>query len=116
MVKKGIVHVYSSFNNTIVHLTDATGAETLARITSGMTTDKGRRQGSAFPAMKAAKQAAQQAQEKGIEKVDIRVRAPGGQKQKMPGKGAQPSIRAISRSDLEVGNTCTARRMQRKRR
>ncbi|AOV94332.1 30S ribosomal protein S11 [Nanohaloarchaea archaeon SG9] len=104
MVKKGIVHVYSSFNNTIVHLTDATGAETLARITSGMTTDKGRLQGSAFPAMKAAKQAAQQAQEKGIEKVDIRVRAPGGQKQKMPGKGAQPSIRAISRSDLEVGN------------
>lgn len=104
MVKKGIVHVYSSFNNTIVHLTDATGAETLARITSGMTTDKGRLQGSAFPAMKAAKQAAQQAQEKGIEKVDIRVRAPGGQKQKMPGKGAQPAIRAISRSDLEVGN------------
>jgi len=104
MTKKGIVHIYSSFNNTIVHLTDATGAETLARITSGMTTDKGRLQGSAFPAMKAAKQAAQQAQEKGIEKVDIRVRAPGGQKQKMPGKGAQPSIRAISRSDLEVGN------------
>jgi len=104
MTKKGIVHIYSSFNNTIVHLTDATGAETLARITSGMTTDKGRLQGSAFPVMKAAKQAAQQAQEKGIEKVDIRVRAPGGQKQKMPGKGAQPSIRAISRSDLEVGN------------
>lgn len=104
MTKKGIVHIYSSFNNTIVHLTDATGAETLARITSGMTTDKGRLQGSAFPAMKAAKQASQEAQEKGIEKVDIRVRAPGGQKQKMPGKGAQPAIRAISRSDLEVGN------------
>jgi small subunit ribosomal protein S11 len=104
MVKKGIVHVYSSFNNTIVHLTDATGAETLSRITSGQTTDKGRLQGSAFPAMKAAKRVAEEAQEKGIEKVDIRVRAPGGQKQKMPGQGAQPAIRAVSRSELEVGN------------
>ncbi|MBY6287122.1 30S ribosomal protein S11 [Nanohaloarchaea archaeon] len=104
MTKKGLVHIYSSFNNTIVHVTDATGAETISRITSGMTTDKGRLQGSAFPAMKAAKQAVEEADEKGIEKVDIRVRGPGGQKQKMPGKGAQPAIRAISRSDMEVGD------------
>ncbi len=104
MVKKGIVHIYSSFNNTIVHITDSTGAETVSRITSGMTTDKGRLQGSAFPAMKAAKQAIEEASEKGIEKVDIQVRGPGGQKQKMPGQGAQPAIRAISRSDMEVGN------------
>ena len=104
MTKKGIVHIYSSFNNTIVHVTDGTGAETISRITSGMTTDKGRLQGSAFPAMKAAKQAVEEADEKGIEKVDIRVRGPGGQKQKMPGQGAQPAIRAISRSDMEVGD------------
>jgi len=104
MTKKGIVHIYSSFNNTIVHITDATGSETFSRITSGMTTDKGRLQGSAFPAMKAAKQAVEEAKEKGIEKLDIEVRGPGGQKQKMPGRGAQPAIRAISRSDLEVGN------------
>lgn len=104
MTKKGIVHIYSSFNNTIVHITDATGSETFSRITSGMTTDKGRLQGSAFPAMKAAKQAVEESKEKGIEKLDIQVRGPGGQKQKMPGRGAQPAIRAISRSDLEVGN------------
>lgn len=104
MTKKGIVNIYSSFNNTIIHVTDATGAETISRITSGMTTDKGRLQGSAFPAMKAAKQATEEAKEKGIEKLDIKVRGPGGQKQRMPGKGAQPAIRAISRSDLEVGN------------
>jgi len=103
MSKKGVVHIYSSFNNTIIHITDATGAETISRITSGMATDKGRLQGSAFPAMKAADQASEEAIEKGLEKVDIRVRAPGGQKSKIPGKGAQPAIRAISRSDLEVG-------------
>lgn len=104
MTKKGIVNIYSSFNNTILHITDSTGAETISRISAGMVTDKGRLQGSPFPAMKAAKQAVDEAMEKGIEKVDIQVRAPGGQKQKMPGQGAQPAIRAISRSDLEVGN------------
>lgn len=102
--KKGIAHIYSSFNNTIVHITDVTGAETLARWSAGMVTDKGRLQGSPFPAMKAAKKAASEAQEKGIQNVDIRVRAPGGTKQKMPGKGAQPAIRAITRSGLDVGN------------
>lgn len=101
---KGIVNIYSSFNNTIIHITDATGAETISRITAGMATDKGRLQGEAFPAMKAAKQASEEALEKGIEEVDIQVRAPGGQKQSMPGKGAQPAIRAISRSELDVGN------------
>ncbi len=101
---KGIVNIYSSFNNTIIHITDATGAETISRISSGMVTDKGRLQGEPFPAMKAAKQATEEAMEKGIDEVDIQVRAPGGQKQKMPGKGAQPAIRAISRSGLDVGN------------
>lgn len=102
--KKGIVHVYASFNNTIIHITDITGAETIARYSSGMITDKGRLQGTAFPAMKAAKKAAEEALEKGINAVNIKVRAPGGTKHKIPGQGAQPAIRAITRSSLRVGN------------
>lgn len=101
--KYGIAHIYSSFNNTMVHITDITGAETLARYSSGMVTDKGRLQGNPFPAMQAAKKAAAEAQEKGLDGVHIRVRGPGGTGQKMPGKGAQPAIRAITRSDLDVG-------------
>jgi len=104
MSRKGIVNIYSSFNNTIIHITDATGAETVSRISAGMVTDKGRMQGEPFPAMKAAKQAAEEAMEKGIDQVDVQVRAPGGSKAKMPGKGAQPAIRAISRSELEVND------------
>lgn len=104
MSRNGIVNIYSSFNNTIIHVTDSTGAETISRVSAGMVTDKGRLQGEPFPAMKAAKQAAEETKEKGIDKVDIQVRAPGGQKMKMPGKGAQPAIRAISRSELDVGN------------
>ncbi|MCJ7478837.1 MAG: 30S ribosomal protein S11 [Candidatus Nanohaloarchaeota archaeon QJJ-7] len=102
--KWGVAHIYSSFNNTIVHITDITGAETLSRQSSGMITDKGRLQGNPFPAMQAAKKAAAEAQEKGLEGVHIQVRAPGGTKQKMPGKGAQPAIRAITRSELDVGD------------
>ena len=104
-MKKGLVHIYASFNNTIIHVTDATGAETLSRVSAGIETDKGRLQGDAFPAMKAADTAVEEASEKGIEKVDIRVRAPGGQDDKIPGQGAQPAIRAISQNDaVEVGN------------
>jgi small subunit ribosomal protein S11 len=101
--KTGIVKIYSSFNNTIIHITDATGAETISRVSAGMVTDKGRMQGEGFPAMKAAKRAAEEAKEKGLEKVDIHVRAPGGQDDKIPGKGSQPAIRAVSRSEIEVG-------------
>jgi small subunit ribosomal protein S11 len=101
--KWGIAHIYSSFNNTIIHITDITGSETLSRVSAGMITDKGRLQGSPFPAMKAAKKAAEEAQEKGIEGLHIRVRAPGGTGAKIPGKGAQPAIRALTRSGLEVG-------------
>ena len=68
-----------------------------------MVTDKGHLQGSSFPAMKAAKQAVEESLEAGLDEVDIQVRAPGGQKEKIPGKGSQPAIRAISRSDIEVG-------------
>ena len=71
--KQGLAHIYASFNNTIVHITDITGAETLARYSAGMVTDKGRLQGTPFPAMKAAKKAAEEALEKGIKGVHIKV-------------------------------------------
>ncbi len=99
----GIIYIYSSKNNTIVHLTDITGAETIARYSGGMFTKQDRLKGSAYPAMKAAQAIAQKAREVGITGVHIKVRAPGGHKSKMPGKGAQPAIRAIARSGLRIG-------------
>ena len=57
--KWGVAHIYSSFNNTIIHITDITGAETIARYSGGTITDKGRLQGTPFPAMQAAKKAAE---------------------------------------------------------
>ncbi|MGC8812547.1 MAG: 30S ribosomal protein S11 [Candidatus Aenigmatarchaeota archaeon] len=99
----GIAHIYSTTNNTIVHITDITGSETIARYSGGMMTDKDREEGMPFPAMLAAKKAAEEALAKGITGVHIRVRAAGGTKSKSPGPGAQPAIRALARAGLKIG-------------
>ena len=99
----GIANIFSSPNNTIVHITDLTGAETISRITAGMMTDKDREGGSPYPALLAAQKAASEALEKGINAVHIKVRAPGGIKAKSPGAGAQPAIRALARMGMRIG-------------
>ena len=99
----GVAHIFSSPNSTIVHITDLSGAETIARYSSGMMTDKDREGGMPFPAMLAAKKAAEEASAKGITGVHIRVRAPGGIKTKIPGPGAQAAIRALAKAGLKIG-------------
>ena len=99
----GIAHIFSTVNSTIVHITDITGAETIARYSSGMMSDKDREGGSPFPAMQAAKRAAGDALERGVIGVNIKVRGKGGHHKKAPGAGAQPAIRALARSGLRIG-------------
>ena len=102
-IKWGIAHIFSSSNATIVHITDITGSETIARISSGMMSDKDREGGKPFPAMKAAQKAADVSLDKGITGVHIKVRAPGGIKSRSPGAGAQPAIRALARAGMRIG-------------
>ena len=99
----GIANIFSTVNNTIVHITDITGSETIAKYSGGMMTDKDREQGNPFPAMQAARKAAEDAIEKGIVGVNIKVRGKGGHHKKAPGAGAQPAIRALARSGLKIG-------------
>jgi len=101
--KWGIAHIYSSVNNTIVHITDITGAETIARVSGGMITNRDKDKGTPYPAILAAKKAAEEALNKGIVGVNLRIRAPGGHKKKIPGPGAQPAIRALVRTGLKIG-------------
>ena len=103
MVKTGVANIFSSINNTIIHITDSTGSETIARCSGGMATDKDRLKGKPYPAMKAAKKAAETAMAAGITKINIKIRAPGGIKSKMPGEGAQPAIRTLARCGLRIG-------------
>jgi small subunit ribosomal protein S11 len=99
----GVVHIYSSYNNTIIHITDLTGAETIARTSGGMFVKAERYESSPYAAMRAASAAAQIAKDKGVSAIHIKVRAPGGHGMKTPGPGAQPAIRALARSGLRIG-------------
>ena len=100
--KLGVIHIYASSNNTIIHITDLTGAETIARCSGGMVTDRDREKGSPFPAMRATRRAVEEAINRGVTRAVIRVRAPGGHKLKNPGRGAQPAIRAIARAGMRI--------------
>jgi len=99
----GVAHIYSSKNNTIIHITDITGSETISRWSGGRVVKADRMEGSPYAAMIAATRAAQEALEKGINAVHVKVRAPGGHKSKNPGPGAQPAIRALARAGLKIG-------------
>ena len=101
--KWGIAHIFSSQNNTIIHITDITGSETLARVSGGMITSRDKDKGMPYPAMKAAQKAASDAVAKDLVGVHLRVRAPGGIKKRIPGQGAQAAIRALVRAGLRIG-------------
>ncbi|MFQ5818790.1 MAG: 30S ribosomal protein S11 [Candidatus Heimdallarchaeota archaeon] len=101
--KWAIAYIYSSYNNTIVHLTDPTGAETISRFSGGMVVRVDRYESSPYAAMRAAHRAAEEARDKGITAIHIKVRAPGGHGPKNPGPGAQAAIRALARAGLRIG-------------
>jgi small subunit ribosomal protein S11 len=103
-IKWGVAHIYSSYNDTIIHITDITGTQTLAVASGGMMVKADRLESSPTAAMMAAKKAAETAKDKGIKGVHVKVKAPGGQNGPTnPGPGAQAAIRALSRIGLRIG-------------
>lgn len=101
--KWGIVHIYSSYNNTVLHITDLTGAETISFSSGGRHVKADRFESSPYAAMKSAQACADLAKKKGITAVHIKVRAVGGTGPRTPGPGAQAAIRAIARAGFKVG-------------
>ena len=100
----GLLHIYSSKNNTILHLTDITGAETIAIKSGGQIVKSQREESSPYAAMQSAAQIVDAMREKGITGIHVKVRAPGGHNgPKYPGKGVQAAIRALSRSGIHIG-------------
>lgn len=100
--KWAVVHIYSSYNNTIIHMTDISGAETIARTSGGMVVKADRMESSPYAAMRAASLAADIARDKGITAIHIKVRAPGGAGPRTPGPGAQAAIRALARAGFRI--------------
>lgn len=99
-----ICHIYSSYNDTIIHMTDISGAETISISSGGQVVKSDRMESSPTAAMIAAKKCAESAMEKGITGVHVKVRAPGGHNgPSNPGPGAQATVRALSRIGLRIG-------------
>ncbi len=94
--KWGIANIYSSYNNTIITVTDITGAETISQWSGGKVVRADRQQASPFAAMAAATRIADDAKEKGFVGLHIRVRAPGG-------NGHRSTIRALARAGIKIG-------------
>jgi len=107
--KWGIAHIYSSYNNTIIHVTDLTGAETVAISSGGQHVTADRYESSPFAAMKASNAVVSAAQSKGFTALHIKVRAVGGTGSRVPGPGAQSAIRALARGGFKIGriDDCT---------
>jgi len=101
--KWGIAHIYSSYNNTIIHMTDLTGAETVSISSGGVHVNADRYESSPFAAMKAANAVVEVARTKGFTGFHIRVRAVGGVGSRVPGPGAQAAIRALARGGFKIG-------------
>ncbi|MDP7181717.1 MAG: 30S ribosomal protein S11 [Candidatus Woesearchaeota archaeon] len=100
----GVCHIYASYNDTIIHITDMTGSETVAVASGGMVVKAARLESSPTASMIAAKRAGELAKDKGINGVHVKVRGPGGHNgPNNPGPGAQPAIRALSRVGLKIG-------------
>ena len=103
-IRWAVAHIYSTYNNTIIHVTDFTGTETLARSSGGQVVKSDRLESSPTAAMMAAKKIADIVKDKGIGGLHVKVRARGGHNgPKSPGPGAQAAIRALSRTGLRIG-------------
>lgn len=100
--KLAVIHIYSSKNDTIITATDMSGAETFAWASGGMMVKSDREEGRPYAAMQAAIKVVNTLKEKGIMPVFVRIRAPGGNRSKTPGQGAQAVVRTIARMGVRI--------------
>lgn len=92
-IERGVVHIKSTFNNTIVTITDPRG-NVIAWGTAGSQGFKGSKKGTPFAAQTAADSAARQAMEHGLREVEVFVKGPGS--------GREAAIRSLQAAGLEV--------------
>ena len=97
-----VAHIFASHNNIIITVTDATGAETIAKCSGGMVVRAQREESRPHAAMLAANQVADTLKERGIGQVQVRLRGAGGKRGGNPGPGAQAAIRALTRAGIQI--------------
>ncbi|MEN3183775.1 MAG: 30S ribosomal protein S11 [Atribacterota bacterium] len=95
LVREGIAHIKSTFNNTIVSITDRQG-NVIAWASGGTVGFKGTKKGTPFAAQLAAEQAAKKAMDLGLREVDVLVKGPGA--------GRETAIRALQAAGLVINS------------
>jgi len=98
-----VAHIFASFNDTFVHITDLSGKETIVRVTGGMKVKADRDESSPYAAMLAAIDVSERCKQLGINALHIKLRATGGNGTKTPGPGAQSALRALARAGMKIG-------------
>ena len=92
-IAQGVVHIKSTFNNTLVSISDANG-NVISWASAGTCGYKGSKKSTPFAASLAAEKAAKAAKEHGLKKVEVMVKGPGS--------GRETAIRALATAELEV--------------
>ncbi len=92
-VPQGKAHIYSTFNNTIVSITDPQG-NVIASARAGTVGFKGSRKGTAFAAQRAAEQAARRGMDMGLRQIDVLIKGPGS--------GREAAIRSLQGAGLFI--------------
>ncbi|GBE20364.1 MAG TPA: 30S ribosomal protein S11 [Candidatus Pacearchaeota archaeon] len=107
---EAIVNIYTSYNNTLVHVTDISG-KTIAKVTGGMVTKHGRLKANPTIAMFIAKRIAENVKDLGVKSLYVRIRAKTGNPS--PGPGANAIIKSLTRSGFRILNILDTTRVPR---
>ena len=107
---EAILNVYTSFNNTIAHVTDMSG-KTLAKVTGGMVTKQDRLKANPTIAMLIAKRISESMKEIGVKSLYIRIRAKT--RNPAPGPGANAIVKSLSREGFKILNILDTTRFPR---
>jgi small subunit ribosomal protein S11 len=94
-VAKAIVHIQSTFNNTLITITDTEG-DTICRDSAGTVGFKGSRKSTPFAAQRAAEKCANAAKRSGVREVEVRVKGPGS--------GRESAISALQSTGLRISS------------
>lgn len=98
---EAVINIYTSFNNTLVHVTDMSG-KTLTKVTGGMVTKHGRLKANPTIAMFISKRIAEDLNEKGVGSLYFRIRTKTGNP--APGPGANAIVKSLSRAGFKILN------------
>lgn len=107
---EAIVNIYTSFNNTIVHVTDMSG-KTISKVTGGMVTKHGRLKANPTTAMFIAKRITENIKDLGIKLLYVKIRAKT--RNPAPGPGAHAIIKSLSRAGFKIVNILDTTRFPR---